>query len=130
MQQPRVMIVEDDEELNEVLQYNLTRAGYRPVPAVDGDQAVIQMGEDPPDLVLLDIMLPGRDGWEVLRHMAGEPRLRELPVIIFTARSAREDFDRARQFANFSGYFVKPYATEDVLVHVGKVLSDRKRLNS
>lgn len=125
MHKPKVMIVEDDEELNEVLQYNLTRAGYDVLPVLDGDEAVLLFGRELPDLVLLDIMLPARDGWDVLGYMSTRPELREIPVIIFTARSSREDFDRAREFENFSAYFVKPYATEDVLVHIQKVLGDR-----
>lgn len=119
---PTVMVVEDDEELNEVLCYNLQKAGYEVASVLDGNQAVEQIDNDPPDLVLLDIMLPGLDGWKVCQHLSTREDLDALPVIIFTAKSAREDFDRARNFPNFAGYFVKPYATRDVVRHVGKVL--------
>lgn len=117
-----IMIIEDDEELNEILHYNLTRAGYNAVQVWDGRAAVEALEKSPPDLVLLDIMLPGVDGWEVCRHMSASPRLKNVPIIIFTAKSAREDFDQARQY-NLAGFFTKPYATADVLRHVGKVLS-------
>lgn len=118
------MVVEDDEALNEVLQYNLNRAGYEVVPALDGLRAIEELEATPPDLVLLDIMLPGKDGWEICAYMAESPKLEDVPVVIFTAKSSREDYDRARQFPNFAGYFVKPYATGDVMRHVAKVLSD------
>jgi DNA-binding response OmpR family regulator len=118
------MVVEDDEELSEILQYNLTRAGYRVTPIYNGHAAIETLRDQRPDLLLLDIMLPGADGWEVCRTMSGDPELKSIPIIIFTAKSAREDFDQARQF-NLAGFFTKPYATGDVLRHVEKVLSAR-----
>jgi two-component system phosphate regulon response regulator PhoB len=120
-----IMVVEDDEQLNEVLCYNLEKAGYQVSAVYDGEEAVRRLTEHKPDLLLLDIMLPGRSGWEVCQHISERDDLKELPVVIFTAKSAREDFDRARKFPNFAGYFVKPYATPDVMRHVEKILSDR-----
>jgi DNA-binding response OmpR family regulator len=117
----RVLVVEDDHELSEVIQYNLTRAGYEVSVIPDGSQALQELPAAPPDLVLLDVMLPGVDGWEVCRFMQGNPALSQIPVIVFTAKSAREDFDEARKF-NLAGFFTKPYATTDVLRHVEKVL--------
>jgi two-component system alkaline phosphatase synthesis response regulator PhoP len=117
-----IMVVEDDEELNEVLHYNLTRGGYRVVQAWNGADAIRMIESERPDLLLLDVMLPGADGWEICRTLAESPRTRTIPIIIFTAKSAREDFDLARQF-NLAGFFTKPYATADVLRHVEKVLA-------
>lgn len=117
-----IMIVEDDEELNDILHYNLSRADYRVLQAWDGQEAMEAIRREAPDLVLLDIMLPGADGWEVCRFLTDAPELRGIPIIIFTAKSAREDFDQARQF-NLAGFFTKPYATADVLRQVQKVLA-------
>lgn len=119
-----VMIVEDDETLNEVLQYNLERAGYRVIPVFDGAEAMRRIENEQPDLLLLDIMLPGADGWEVCRFLAKTPSAARIPVIFFTAKGTREDFDIARQVPNFAGYFTKPYATADVLRHVNKMLEE------
>jgi DNA-binding response OmpR family regulator len=121
-----IMVVEDDEQLNEVLCYNLTKAGYRVDPVYNGDDAVKRLEDTSPDLILLDIMLPGKTGWEVCQHISERSDLKSLPVVIFTAKSAREDFDRARNFPNFAGYFVKPYATPDVMRHVEKILSEKR----
>lgn len=120
----RIMVVEDDEQLNEVLCYNLKKAGYEVSPVTDGGIAVEELGASAPDLLLLDIMLPSRSGWDVCEFIAGQAHLSDLPVVIFTAKSSREDFDRARAFPNFSGYFVKPYATGDVMRHVAKLLEN------
>ena len=119
-----IMIIEDDEELNEILEYNLSRAGYQTKQAWDGRLAMADLEANPPDLVLLDVMLPGADGWEVCRFMSSTPQLKSIPIVIFTAKSAREDFDQARQF-NLAGFFTKPYATADVLRHVQNVLAAR-----
>lgn len=119
-----IMVVEDDEELSEILQYNLTRAGYRVIQAWDGQEAMDTIEQAAPDLVLLDVMMPRANGWEVCRFLSGSPTLKQIPIIIFTAKSTREDFDQARQF-NLAGYFTKPYATVDVLRHVEKVLAGR-----
>ena len=117
-----IMVVEDDEELNDILKYNLTRAGYSVTQSWNGSEALETIRQQRPDLLLLDIMLPGADGWEVCRSLAETPELKSIPIIIFTAKSAREDFDEARKY-NLAGFFTKPYATADVLRHVEKVLS-------
>lgn len=118
----RILVVEDDEELNEILDYNLSRGGYEVLRAWDGVEAMRLLDEQRPDLVLLDLMLPLADGWQVCEHMRGSEPLKDTPVIIFTARSARDDFDQARRY-NPAGYFTKPYATPDVLRHVEKVVA-------
>ncbi|HEU4753342.1 MAG TPA: response regulator [Armatimonadota bacterium] len=117
-----IMVVEDDEALNEILQYNLRRAGYEVRQAWDGQEAMQKLDDAAPDLVLLDLMLPRADGWEVARFMSQRPELRQVPIVVFTAKSGREDFDQARQY-NLAGFFTKPYATMDVLRHVERVLS-------
>ena len=118
-----VMVVEDDEELNEVLSYNLTRAGYRVVQQHDGREAMEAMLREPPDLLLLDLMLPGADGWEICRFVAQTPELQQIPVVIHSARGAREDSERAREFINLAGYFTKPYMTADVIRHIQRILA-------
>jgi two-component system alkaline phosphatase synthesis response regulator PhoP len=118
----KVMIIEDDEELNEILHYNLTRAGYEVLQVWDGNEAKAAIREKKPDLLLMDVMLPGADGWEICRSFADDPALRKIPIIFLTAKSGREDFDLARQF-NMAGFFTKPYATPDILRHVEKVLA-------
>jgi len=78
--------------------------------------------QEKPDLILLDIMLPRMNGWEVCRILADAPDLCEIPIIVFTAKDSLEDRAQARQF-NLAGFFTKPYATVDVVRHVDKVLT-------
>jgi CheY-like chemotaxis protein len=123
---PTILVVEDQEEVNDLLQYNLGRAGYHPLAAYDGPAGLAAARRHRPDLVLLDVKLPGCDGWEICRSLTADPALRDIPVILFTAKGSREDFDHGQRFANVVGYFVKPYATADVIQHVGRVLADRQ----
>ncbi|MBW3624626.1 MAG: response regulator [Armatimonadetes bacterium] len=124
-----IMVVEDDEELNEIIHYNLTRAGYEVIQAWDGLQAIEAIRQSAPGLIILDVMLPGVDGWEVCHSLQDSPELREIPIVFLTAKSAREDFDQARQF-NIAGFFTKPFTTVDVLRHVEKVLSAKNSAQS
>ncbi|HEY3999999.1 MAG TPA: response regulator [Candidatus Xenobia bacterium] len=117
----RILVVEDDEDLKEVIGYNLKRRGHEVSFASDGEEALVKL-KTPPDLMLLDIMLPRLDGFEVCSRMSREPGTSAIPVIFFTARGSSEDFERARHMHNFAGYFTKPYATMDVLRHIDKVL--------
>ena len=122
---PTILVVEDEEEVNELIRYNLGRAGYRTVAAHDGPAALDAVRAHGPALILLDVMLPGIDGWEICRILAADPALRTIPVVIFTAKGSRSDFDHGHQFPNVCGYFVKPYATSDVIQHVARVLASR-----
>jgi CheY-like chemotaxis protein len=124
-QGPTILVVEDEEEVNELIRYNLARAGYRTVAAHDGPAALDAVRAHAPALILLDVMLPGLDGWEICRILAADPALRTIPVVIFTAKGSRSDFDHGHQFPNVCGYFVKPYATSDVIQHVARVLASR-----
>lgn len=90
-----ILIVEDDEELNDILHYNLVRVGYRVLQAYDGAGARALAQLECPDLIVLDIMLPDMDGWEVSRFFSEDPRLRDIPIVFLTAKSAREDFDES-----------------------------------
>ena len=119
----KILIVEDEEELNELLAYNLRKLGYDVDQSFDGNDAMALLGAGRPDLMLLDIMLPGQDGWSVCRAVEKDPGLQDLPIIIFTARGSREEFDLGHSFPNVRGYFVKPYATSDVLRHVERTLN-------
>lgn len=97
------------------------RVGY------DEEDALKLTAERQPDLILLDVMLPSRDGWSVCRALQANERTRDIDIIVFTARGSREDYDTAQTFPAIRGYFVKPYMTDDVLRHVEKI-SRRERL--
>jgi len=103
---PRVLIVEDDPDLLVVLRVNLTAMGVEPILAGDGRTAISRIEAERPDAVVLDVMLPGIDGWSVLEdlHAMGDP----VPIVVCSAKKDVQDMERARELGA-SGYVVKPF---------------------
>ena len=120
----RVLIVEDDADLVNLTTRWLERAGYGVQHAGDGAAALAILGKDPlPTLVLLDIMLPKIDGFEVLRRIRGDARMRLLPVIMVTSFSRDRDAARAREIGA-NDYIVKPLMELDFLKRLEHIVKD------
>ncbi|MEP6653913.1 MAG: response regulator transcription factor [Myxococcales bacterium] len=117
----RILIVEDEPDLRQVLAYNLRDAGHDVVVASEGRQGLALAAESPPDLVLLDLMLPDISGLEVCRTLKGAERTREIPVIMVTARG--EEIDRVVGFElGADDYVVKPFSIRELLLRLRAVL--------
>jgi DNA-binding response OmpR family regulator len=115
------MVVEDEKEIRDLLRYNLERAGFRVAVAADGDEGLNQLFTSRPDLLMLDLMLPGRNGLEILREVRGEPATRDLPVIVLTARSA--EMDKLLGFEHGADdYLTKPFSTREMVARVQALL--------
>ena len=95
MAKPTILIVEDEAPLLTLLRYNLEKQGFRVEEATDGQEALLRVAENKPDLVLLDWMLPTLSGIEVCRQIRRRPATRDLPVIMVTARTEDQDAVRA-----------------------------------
>jgi two-component system, OmpR family, phosphate regulon response regulator PhoB len=119
---PRLLIVEDDEALITLLEYNLTSQGYDCRVARSGDEAMITLEEDMVDLVILDWMLPdGVSGIEVCRRIRAKPEIKGLPVIMLTARG--EEADRIRGLTTGADdYVVKPFSVAELSARVEALL--------
>lgn len=118
---PTVMIVEDEEALSTLLQYNLDKEGYKIVTASDGEEAALLIRETVPDLVLLDWMLPGLSGIELCRQLRGRPETRNMPIIIITARG--EEADRIRGLdTGADDYVTKPFSMTELLARIRAVM--------
>ena len=117
MSQPHVMIVEDEPSQREVLSYNLAAEGYRITSAENGEEALLMIAEDRPDVIVLDWMLPSVSGIEVCRQLKIRPETREVPIIMLSARS--EEVDRVRGLeTGADDYVVKPYAISELMARV------------
>ncbi|MEN8006627.1 MAG: response regulator transcription factor [Candidatus Krumholzibacteriota bacterium] len=116
-----VLIVEDEEDIAELLEYNLQRHGYIPTSVHTGEDGLNQSQEAHPDLILLDLMLPGLSGLEVCRKLKGDPGTEKIPVIMLTAKGEEEDviagFD-----AGADDYVTKPFRPKILLARVKAVL--------
>ena len=115
------MVVEDEKEIRDLVRYNLERAGFRVATAADGEQALEEIFASRPDALVLDLMLPGRNGLEVLRELRGEAATRELPVLLLTARGAEMDkllgFDHGAD-----DYLTKPFSPRELVARLQALL--------
>ena len=115
--QPLVLIVEDEPAQREVLTYNLQAEGYRIAVAVDGEQALVLVEEEMPDVIVLDWMLPAVSGIEVCRQLKTRAETRAVPIIMISAKS--EEVDRVRGLeTGADDYVVKPYSVGELLARV------------
>jgi two-component system phosphate regulon response regulator PhoB len=118
---PRILIVEDEEALTLLLRYNLEAAGYEVDTVARGDDADVRFKERPPDLVILDWMLPGLSGIEICRRLRARPDTRQLPIIMLTARG--EESERVRGLSTGADdYIVKPFSVPELLARVSALL--------
>ena len=117
MSQPTVLIVEDEPAQSEVLAYNLKTEGYHVITADNGEDALILVDENMPDLILLDWMMPHVSGIEVCRRLKIRPETRSIPIIMLSARS--EEIDRVRGLEiGADDYVAKPYSIIELMARV------------
>jgi two-component system, OmpR family, phosphate regulon response regulator PhoB len=119
--EPHVLVVEDETSLATLLRYNLEREGYRVFTAHDGEEALILAEEAKPDLVVLDWMLPELSGIEVCRRLRARGSMRNVPIVMLTARG--EESDRVRGLdTGVDDYIVKPFLMNELLARLRAVL--------
>ena len=121
MSHERILVVEDEGDLREVLAYNLTRERFRVFTASDGSSALDQVRKHKPDLVLLDLMLPDLDGIEVCRRIRADEASARTPVIMLTAKSEESDVVLGLG-VGADDYVTKPFSVKEVLARVRAVL--------
>jgi two-component system phosphate regulon response regulator PhoB len=122
---PLVMIVEDEAPLVTLLKYNLEKEGFGVCEAVDGEDALVQIAERKPDVVLLDWMLPLVSGIEVCRQIRRSPASRALPIIMLTARG--EEGDKIRGLnSGADDYITKPFSPSELIARVRAVIRRAK----
>jgi two-component system, OmpR family, phosphate regulon response regulator PhoB len=115
--QPHVLVVEDEPAQREVLFYNLEAEGFRVTTAANGEDGLMMVQEDPPDVMVLDWMLPSVSGIEVCRQLKARTDTRGIPIIMLSARS--EEVDKVRGLeTGADDYIVKPYAVSELLARV------------
>jgi two-component system phosphate regulon response regulator PhoB len=117
----RVLIIEDERDLAELLAFNLEKEGYSATCVHDGKRGLEQAVAEPPDLVLLDLMLPGLLGTEVSKALRKDPRTAQIPIIMITAKG--DEIDRVVGFeVGADDYIVKPFSMREVALRVKAVM--------
>lgn len=116
------LVVDDDPDVCDLVSFKLEQLGYEVRRAGNGDEAMREVAAVMPDVVLLDIMMPGRSGLDVLAHWRAEPSTAQLPVVMLTARA--QEYDVERGFAlGADDYIVKPFSPRDLANRVDAVLA-------
>jgi len=117
----KVLVIEDEPDILEVIQYNLEREGHKVIACRNGEQGLSRIRTDNPDLVLLDLMLPGMDGVEVCRRVKSDPVTRAIPIIMVTAKSEESDIVLGLGIGA-DDYIAKPFSPRELVARVKVVL--------
>jgi two-component system phosphate regulon response regulator PhoB len=127
MSRERILVVEDEEDISELVKYALTRDGYQPVGVPTGEEALLMAKKELPDLVLLDLMLPGIDGLEVTRILKSEPKTKNIPIVMLTAKGEEVDVVAGLELGA-DDYITKPFSPRVMIARVRAVLRRKNRI--
>lgn len=117
----KILAVDDEEDILELLTFNLTREGYQVVSAATGEAALKAVSGDMPDLIILDLMLPGIDGLEVARRLKNDPSAKNIPIIMLTAKGEEADIVTGLELGA-DDYITKPFSPRILAARVKAVL--------
>ncbi len=121
MSKPKILVIEDESDILEVITYNLEREGHKVISCRNGEQGLSRIRTDNPDLVILDLMLPGMDGVEVCRQVKSDPVTRAIPVIMVTAKAEESDIVLGLGIGA-DDYITKPFSPKELVARVKVVL--------
>jgi len=120
----KVLIVDDEEIIRKFLRINLLKLGYEVKEAMDGVQALEQLGKDTYDLLISDVLMPNKNGWELLKAIRSNPKIRDLPVILLTAKNEDADMFQGYELgANY--YMTKPFTKDQLLFGLKMMFGER-----
>ncbi|MFH1867778.1 MAG: response regulator [Candidatus Omnitrophota bacterium] len=122
MDKRRVLIIDDDKDVCDVIKDMLIRGGYDASTALDGKTGIVKAQEQQPNLILLDIMMPGMDGFEVLRSLKSSPNTSYIPIVIVSAKRDANSLFKARELRS-SDYLMKPFASGELMKIVERCFS-------
>lgn len=124
---PRVVYIEDDQEMIDLVALILSRQGYQVLGAHGGRNGLEMVREELPDLILLDLMMPGMDGWEVFQQIKADPTVRGIPVIVITAKAQPIDRVLGVHIAKVDDYIAKPFSPQELISSVHRVLAQKSK---
>ncbi|OGO70255.1 MAG: two-component system response regulator [Chloroflexi bacterium RBG_19FT_COMBO_56_12] len=122
----RLVYIEDEEEMIDLVRLILVRRGFTVIGANGGREGLDIVRRESPDLVLLDLMMPDMDGWDVYQQMKADETIRDIPVIVVTAKAQSIDKVLGLTIAKVEDYISKPFSPQELLDSVEKVLSQQQ----
>ena len=126
MPKQKILVLDDEEDILELVRYNLEKEGFLVSCALTGEDALHKAKNDPPDLLLLDLMLPGMDGLDVCREFKTEPTTNRVPIVMLTAKGEDADIVTGLELGA-DDYITKPFSPRVLLARIKVVLRRRKR---
>lgn len=121
---PKVVIADDDPDIRRLVQITVSNAGCDVTVASDGEEALSLIREGHPDLVILDVLMPRMDGWEVAKELKGDPATAAIPIMFLTSRGQEHDVLEGFN-SGAADYMVKPFSPRELQVRVRAVLAKR-----
>jgi DNA-binding response OmpR family regulator len=121
----QILCIEDEPEMIDLIRLILGRRGFEVVGAAGGKEGLEKVRQHPPELVLLDLMMPDMDGWEVYQQMKADDKTKNIPVIVVTAKAQSIDKVLGLHIAKVDDYIAKPFSPQDLLNSVEKVLGTK-----
>lgn len=119
----RILIAEDERHIVETLTFVLEREGFGVSAAFDGDEAIRQLRSNPPDVLVLDVMLPKVNGFEVLKQVKADPALKHVPVIVLTAKGQAQD-RRMAEDIGVEAFMTKPFSNLDIVAAIRRITGE------
>lgn len=121
MAKATILIVDDEEDIRELVELNLRREGFNVIGSETGEQALKLVRSQPPDLIVLDLMLPGIDGLEVCREIKSDPRTKQIPIVMLTAKGEEADIVTGLELGA-DDYMTKPFSGKVLLARIRRLL--------
>jgi DNA-binding response OmpR family regulator len=122
---PVILIADDDPEILSLLSIRLSRTGYKVLEAVDGEETLSAVREHFPDLIILDVMMPGKNGWEVAKELRRDPRFKDVGIVMLTAIGEKIN-EMTSPLYGADEYVDKPFEFADLEAKISAVLEKRK----
>ena len=116
----KILVVDDEEVIRKFLRIQLAKLGYEVKEAADGEQALEKLGKDDFDLLICDILMPNKNGWEVMREVRSNPSMKDIPIIVLTAKN--EDSDMFKGYDGGANYYMTKPFTKDQLLYGLKLM--------
>jgi len=122
----KILVVDDEENIRELVRYNLAREGYQVTTVGSGEEALKQVSSKPPDLIVLDLMLPGMDGFDVCRQLKNDSRTAHIPIVMLTVKGEESDIVVGLELGA-DDYITKPFSPKVLLARIKTVLRRREK---
>jgi CheY-like chemotaxis protein len=123
---PKILLVDDEPEILYLVRLMLEHEGYEVIEAKNGDECLKKLRSTAPDLILLDIMMPGLDGWEICRRIKADKETKNIPVVMLTVRTSEDSIKKSFEYAGCDAHLNKPFDRRHLLDIIGKLLGKNK----